>query len=679
MVSLIPQIAFAQTTVNTSEGNSLPSTRCSTFATENHQFIFYGLGNKYKVSTTIEGTSWGAEQTVPNILIGSYDWEISYDATGGIVNLVTFYGGATRSVEYIGGTVDDGTGTISWGSLVAIDSGSWTAGSFYSRITTDSNGYKHIIYNTSDATKKHIVNDTPHSTTFTVAHTYTSGVMPATVFVPLTNGKLAGLYISSGTTLRIHYFSAGAWSSPVEVTTSCAGRFSGVSEDDEVHIVYLKTTSYDIAYRTYDQTTNSVSAETILNTSTTAYTAPTISFDNTNDDLWIWYQDTSGNEVIVDRYDSANDIFYVDQQYCLDNTGLNNNSAPYIVSAQNQSRDTLGVFWSNSAYYIRWKYLSEQFNVDTLVPTSVTETQATLRGEIVSIGWGTPTERGLYWNTTPSLAGAQNWHEHGSFSTGVFTHTIGNLSEGEAYYYIAYAMNAETAYGEWVQFVPGGTGGWAVSTLEPDPVGDFEATFRGEITKVAGTYATRRGFEYGFTATATWSWEQTGNFTVGVYSHQFTSLYADQIYYVRAFVGNSTVLDYGQWIGFMTEPPGYIYNGETLPPGLMTAPIPTTAPGGWVRTGKTYDGFPFSSILNDFFDLSFGRSWFWFVIEVGIIFGLTILLSKFTRNLPISYVVLLFLFLLPFIAFEYLDWWMLAPYLVVGASLMIKEGQFSWS
>ena len=45
--------------------------------------------------------------------------------------------------------------------------------------------------------------------------------------------------------------------------------------------------------------------------------------------------------------------------------------------------------------------------------------------------------------------------------------------------------------------------------------------------------------------------------------------------------------------------------------------------------------------------------------------------KPFTKNLPITFGILLVLFLLPFIAFEYLDWWMLAPFLVVGAALIM--------
>jgi hypothetical protein len=219
-----------------------------------------------------------------------------------------------------------------------------------------------------------------------------------------------------------------------------------------------------------------------------------------------------------------------------------------------------------------------------------------------------------------------------------------------------------------------------VLTLDPTNVGDFEATFNGNIVATGGGYLTMRGFQYGHSDTPTWLWDEGGNFTVGIFSHTITDLEADSIYYVQAIAGNGTDTDYGQWIGFITEQPSYVPGEGDTYADLITAPIPTTAPGGWIRPGKDYNGFPIiSPLINTFADLGFGRSFFWFVVEVFCIIVLTLIGARFTKNLPITFGILLVLFLLPFIAFEYLDWWMLAPFLVVGGALCIKEGQFSWS
>lgn len=86
--------------------------------------------------------------------------------------------------------------------------------------------------------------------------------------------------------------------------------------------------------------------------------------------------------------------------------------------------------------------------VTTSDASSVEETTATTGGNITDIGGSTPTVRGVEYDTDSGAPYAQDSHESGSFGTGAFTRDLTGLTQGELYYFRAYATNgAGTGYG----------------------------------------------------------------------------------------------------------------------------------------------------------------------------------------------------------------------------------------
>jgi len=78
--------------------------------------------------------------------------------------------------------------------------------------------------------------------------------------------------------------------------------------------------------------------------------------------------------------------------------------------------------------------------VTTADATDVEETTATTGGNITDTGGANATRRGVKYGLTP---GARTWdsYEDGDFGTGAFERNLAGLTEGELYYFEAYATN----------------------------------------------------------------------------------------------------------------------------------------------------------------------------------------------------------------------------------------------
>ncbi|MBV6341216.1 hypothetical protein [Candidatus Magnetobacterium casense] len=673
VVGLLPVGVWSQEIIHngmTTSSWQNPNQR-KTLEAEGLLWVFYAdSGIKYEYSDD-NGTTWSGQQGI--VSSGTEGLNIYYDG-------ISFYL-ATRG----GGTIYfhkghlHGNGTIDFDHAeVTAVTGSLDGTNNGFGLAVDSGGHPWIGYLTSgldgyvsrsSETDGGWTNDVGFPYSFSSYNGMTSfSILP----LPSDERVIVIGYVYQHT-LVARRWTGAAWGAEQELASNhCMGFGSAVLYGDYAEVVYLEETTNDLLFTTFSYSSQSWGSVAEIYAAASATSYPVITLDDSNDRWVFWANDPSSNHVYTMKYDRSEDAWSTEQDLCTDANTIPNGL--YINTPRYSPRDNLGVYWLSgaSSNIVMYKSLGEQFHVDTDEATSITETEATLNGEIVSIGWGTPIERGFYWDTTPSLGNStgtlQLWYETGSFGTGVFSHTVSDLEEGESYYCIAYATNAETVWGEWVEVVAGGTDGWAVLTLPPDPVGDFEATFWGNITEVAGTYATVRGFEWGYTATPTWSWEATGNFTVGTYSHEITTLEADTIYYVRAVAGNATTHDHGQWIGFITQQPSY--QDEENPPGDdtgLTPPIPSE-PGGWIRPPKDWGniGLPGAQIPLTFFVWILLTG---FVVLVG--FGIT----KFTRSLAVLFMVLGFI--LGIFSFwpkgGYLDWWIMLPYFLVGWALLSRQ------
>ena len=218
----------------------------------------------------------------------------------------------------------------------------------------------------------------------------------------------------------------------------------------------------------------------------------------------------------------------------------------------------------------------------------------------------------------------------------------------------------------------------AVTTLEPSAVASSSATLRGEITSLGTGAPTERGFQYRLLGGDTSTVGETGTFGPGVYNLPVSDLEIDEIYEVRAYVVSGGSPSYGSWLQFLSGATGEPESPEDVEGG-MVPPVPTSAPGGWITdpNDRTFDGWFGSDLINSFAD-TISRSFVWFLLMVFFVGALGIGLCKFTRHLGITFLILGTLLGL-FIMGDYLDWFYIFPYLLVGFALIIREGQFSWN
>lgn len=80
--------------------------------------------------------------------------------------------------------------------------------------------------------------------------------------------------------------------------------------------------------------------------------------------------------------------------------------------------------------------------------TNVKEATATIGGNISQTNGANATNRGLEWDTDSGSPYANDWNEDGDFGTGPYTHNLTLLTQGELYYFRAYATNTYgTGYG----------------------------------------------------------------------------------------------------------------------------------------------------------------------------------------------------------------------------------------
>jgi hypothetical protein len=340
-----------------------------------------------------------------------------------------------------------------------------------------------------------------------------------------------------------------------------------------------------------------------------------------------------------------------------------------VIDNRAEDDENIAIYY-NTTGVLKSHILGDVLGVDTLEADPVSETYATLNGEIVSLGIGSAAEVGFYWDTSPSLGNATGtlatWSETGTYSLGGFSHIITGLTEGESYYCIAYALNEwGEGWGSWVEFTAGATGDFAVVTGDPTEITDTTAIFNAEITEVPTSGAKVRGFQWGYTETPTWSWTETGTFAEGNYAYEDAELDADEIYYVRAIIGNDTVTDYGQWVGFLTlplsAPPEVDEDTGLIPPN-------PEEPSGWIRPPKDWGEIGLG-------DAKIPMTFFVFIVLVGFVVMIGLALTKYVRSLAVLFMVLGFI--IGLLSFwpkgGYLDWWVLLPYILVGWALLTRQ------
>jgi len=443
---LVPATAWAQTTIDSSCTTFQWSSDRHVFYAQDRHWVFWGSTTVYYRSSPDNGDTWSDRAS----LTGSSDFAVTTDGT--YVHFAWYSSGS--GIKYKRGTLN-ADGSISWGSDQAV-----VEAQNVRDIAVDSEGYPWIGYryvysqpSYAAYTYARVTKSSTKDGTWTTAPDfpytlasygfYGTGATTAVVnLTPHTSEAMLVIYRVGTTSTYVKRWAAG-WSSAKTLgAVSHPGGLtdkqyvSAVAQDDDTHIVFLESTTNDICYREYSTTTHSLSTKLVLYDGDSSVSAPVITRVTDNDDLYVWWKNSpAANHIYYATYESASDTWYSYTDWLTDLNGLP--STKYtIASMAAVDRDYLGLVYLANGNLLRWKFLPEEWDVVTLDPSSITSSQATLRGEIVTVGSGaTGSFAGFYYGTTSPPTNPIG--TIGTFGPGVFTETISGLQADSIYYYYA--------------------------------------------------------------------------------------------------------------------------------------------------------------------------------------------------------------------------------------------------
>jgi phosphodiesterase/alkaline phosphatase D-like protein len=214
--------------------------------------------------------------------------------------------------------------------------------------------------------------------------------------------------------------------------------------------------------------------------------------------------------------------------------------------------------------------------VTTSAASSITQTSATLNGNLASLGSASPVT--VRFEYGPTTAYGSITPDQSRNASGAFTANITSLAPATTYHYRAVAVGSSTVYGTDQTFTtdPQVTAP-TVSTSAASAVTQTSATLNGNLTALGSASPVTVRFEYGPTTAYGSVTPDQSRTTTGVFNAGITGLTPATTYHYRAVaVGSSTV--YGADQTFTTD-------------AQVTAPaVSTSAASAVTQTSATLNG-----------------------------------------------------------------------------------------
>jgi hypothetical protein len=301
-----------------------PFQRKSFYAKGLH-WVFYSDGSymRYKVSS--DGVNWveGGSSPIRACTIG-YMFSVWYDPVNDYLHYAYAPNTTGGDLMYKRGR-PNADGTITWSTTAeqtAYDA-AYVRGVIaeYIRfpfVSVDSNGYPWIGFLDFEAVEvtytlkvtKSSTNDGTWSTAsgFPYALAYIGGCVAP---IPLTAGKMLVVYGTSSLTVKARAWNGSAWLTEVATTSAIDDdyAYSAVAQGDDVHLVFLKYTTFDIIYVKYSYASNSFGTETTLQSATTSTSAPVISIDPNTNDLYVLWAGPTANHIYYRKYNASTGLW----------------------------------------------------------------------------------------------------------------------------------------------------------------------------------------------------------------------------------------------------------------------------------------------------------------------------------------------------------------------------------
>jgi len=257
-------------------------------------WVFYSDGTNIVYYTSTDGINWtvGGSSPIRADNVG-YRFSVWFDGT-----YMHYAYTDTTNLYYRRGT-PNADGSITWSAPEQTVSTSPADSPWDPMISVDSDGYAWISYSAYTTDRFPFViksgnNDGTWGTTpsgFPYQLSTTGNSSWDQSITPLTTGRMLALYTFEGGVVRARAWDGSSWGTEVTTTSSCAygPTHCATAEDDDVHLIFLEATTYDITYVKYFYSTNSFGAEVTVQASTTSTSSPVISRDPATNDLYVFW------------------------------------------------------------------------------------------------------------------------------------------------------------------------------------------------------------------------------------------------------------------------------------------------------------------------------------------------------------------------------------------------------
>lgn len=232
---------------------------------------------------------------------------------------------------------------------------------------------------------------------------------------------------------------------------------------------------------------------------------------------------------------------------------------------------------------------STKTQVQTSGASNISATSATFNGIIIEEGSPAYSERGFCYSTSNSNPTISNNKIAVSGSgNGNYSYNVSGLGLQTTYYVRAYAIqNGQPIYGNTVDFKTSWTDA-QVQTSAPTEITSISAKFNGIVTNAGSPAYTERGFCYdSYSSQPTISNNKivcNGYGVTGNYTKAISGLTAGRTYYVRAYVIQNGVANYGTAVSFTTIEPPVVYTDE------VSALTPVASSGIILSWKVTFNG-----------------------------------------------------------------------------------------
>jgi len=347
-------------TVGTStaiSATSYPFQRKSFYA--NGRFwVFWSDGTNMVYKTSTDGSTWSSATTVRACTSGQY-FSVWFDGT------YLHYAYAYASPIYYRRGMPNSDGTITWSAAEQTVATEYNSASF-PMVSVDSYGYVWIGYRDYDGSTyygrviKSGNNDGTWGTTPSNFFPYPLlDVNSRVSVIPLTSGKMLVIYAYDSATVRAQRWNGTAFDA-AEVHTTLSifygYEYSAVAQGDDVHLVFLKSTGYDIMYTKYTYSNNSFSAETTLQAGATSSSAPVLSIDTATNDLYVfWAGYPTANHIYYRKYTASTDT-WEDRVDWITETALTGNNL--LTCFYQAGGNSIGlVYMTGTTYNVVFAYL----------------------------------------------------------------------------------------------------------------------------------------------------------------------------------------------------------------------------------------------------------------------------------------------------------------------------------